>query len=565
MERYVFIHGSSVGQSAFVPAGAPELICNDIAVKYFQGRTLRQKESAARKAMFVDLYNGSQGIYSVYSFVNNACFGANGREGQYFAISILCKEAYIYPESIYTMLSSAYDTIFKNGKILRGIENGECQYVISQFSEQKDYLAAFLKKVEEAFDKLVSGEGKAISPNVSTADYDSWRGEKVSLDVCNSTSALKALTEVGRLYVSEEYESASVTINTLRAQVQRLQAEKTEIETKHIEAKRSQKSKESDEIEELNSQVRQKDIEINTLQKENENYEASITAVRKELDKYAKVGKAVADFQNKRSQSQSKGWQDMLKWCLLILIFILTLFSALANFGFFRNISPLPEEEQTGENKESAGSLQPTNVPKEATTLSVAPKNIEFAAAGGRETIKVATDGDWVAPILNDAEWISCEKLDNSTLEIKVTANTESERSHTFMLKSYPLEKQVTITQAGAEASHVTATVIYEIVVKDYQSGEIISSGATVVPGQKLQATVSNPSKAAEGYGWRYSNCTGNDNNRNVRDVIVTVGNDLNKQVVIAYGGLEDIKHRKQFRLKLEQSQIETEIEDSQN
>ena len=229
MERFVFIHGSSVGQSALVPAGAPELICNDIAAKYFQGRTLRQKESAARKAMFVDLYHSSQGIYSVYSFVNNACFGANGREGQYFAISILCKGVYIYPESIYSMLNSAYDTIFKNGKILKRIENGEYQYVISQFSEQKDYLTAFLKKVEEAFDKLAPGEGKSISPNVSSANYDSWRGDKVSLDVCNSNSALKALTEVGRLYISEEYESASVTINTLRAQVQRLQAEKTEI------------------------------------------------------------------------------------------------------------------------------------------------------------------------------------------------------------------------------------------------------------------------------------------------------------------------------------------------
>ena len=565
MERFVFIHGSSVGQSAFVPAGAPELICNDIATKYFQGRTLRQKESAAIKAMFVDLYHSSQGIYSVYSFVNNACFGANGREGQYFAISILCKGTYVYPEPIYSMLNSAYDTIFKNGKILKGVENGKCQYVISQFSEQKDYLAAFLKKVEEVFDKLISGEGKAISPNVSPADYDSWRGSKVSLDVCNSTSSLKTLTEVGRLYISEEYESASVTINTLRAQVQRLQAEKTEIETKHMEAKRSQKSKERDEIEELNSQIRQKDIEINTLQKENENYEASINTVRKELDKYAKVGKAVTDFQNKRSQSQSKGWQDMLKWCLLILIFILTLFSALANFGFFRNLSPLPEKEQTGEIKESVGSLQPTDVPKEATTLSVARKNIEFAAAGGIEIIKVATDGDWVAPILNDAEWISCAKLDNSTLEIKVAANTESDRAHTFMLESYPLEKQITITQAGTEASKVTAAVVYEIIVKDYQTGEIISSGATVVPGQKIKATVSNPSKAAAGYGWKYSNCTGNDNKRNVKDVIVTVGDDLNKQVVIAYGGLDDIKHRTQFRLKLGQSQIETENEDSQN
>ena len=57
MERYVFIHGSSVGQSAFVPTGAPDAICNDIAAKYFQGRTLRQKESAAKKALFLDLYN----------------------------------------------------------------------------------------------------------------------------------------------------------------------------------------------------------------------------------------------------------------------------------------------------------------------------------------------------------------------------------------------------------------------------------------------------------------------------------------------------------------------------
>lgn len=550
MERYVFIHGSSVGQSAFVPAGAPELICNDIAVKYFQGRTLRQKESAARKAMFVDLYNGSQGIYSVYSFVNNACFGANGREGQYFAISILCKGAYIYPESIYTMLSSAYDTIFKNGKILRGIENGECQYVISQFSEQKDYLAAFLKKVEEVFDKLVSGEGKAISPNVSTADYDSWRGEKVSLDVCNSTSALKALTEVGRLYVSEEYESASVTINTLRAQVQRLQAEKTEIETKHIEAKRSQKSKERDEIEELNSQVRQKDIEINTLQKENENYEASITAVRKELDKYAKVGKAVADFQNKRSQSQSKGLQDMLKWCLLILIFILTLFSALANFGFFRNLSPLPEEEQTGENKEGVGSVESATdpTPAEATTLVVTPKEIEFPSEGGTESIMVATDGYWEAPLLNDAEWISCIKVNDSSLQIEVAANAAEARNHTFMLKSGSLEKQVKITQLGKKKE--TTVLPYTFVVTD-ESGNPINASSTVTIGQKIYVKV-NGRKEANGYGWAFFNCSGDNDGKNTEEVTVTIDGNRNQEyAVFSYGDLSTGDKRQKFRLKI--------------
>ena len=520
MERYVFIHGSSVGQSAFVPAGAPEPICNDIAVKYFQGRTLRQKKSAARKAMFVDLYNGSQGIYSVYSFVNNACFGANGREGQYFAISILCKGAYIYPESIYSMLSSAYDTIFKNGKILRGIENGECQYVISQFSEQKDYLAAFLKKVEEAFDKLVSGEGKAISPNVSTADYDSWRGDKVSLDVCNSTSALKALREVGRLYVSEEYESASVTINTLRAQVQRLQAEKTEIETNHMEAKRSQKSKERDEIEELNSQVRQKDIEINTLQKENENYEASINAVRKELDKYAKVGKAVADFQNKRSQSQSKGWQDMLKWCLLILIFVLTLFTALANFGFFRYISLLPEEEQTGEIKEVVGSAS-SDTEQSSLEFTIKPSKTSFTAEGGTQDLRMSTD-NWKLP-QSSVEWITFNRKDSITMAVIVSPNDAEERSSTFTINDI----QCKVVQDGVQPNY---SGDYSMEIK--RGNEILSDNSQVFQDDNLNVSISGGTGNTT---WAFENCT-TDSNLSWRQISIKVTGDPSEDIVITYG-----------------------------
>ena len=541
----MFIHGSSVGQSAFIPAGAPELICNDIAVKYFQGRTLRQKESAVRKAMFVDLYSSSQGVFSVYSFVNNACFGANGREGQYFAISILCKGAYIYPESIYSMLNSAYDTIFKNGKILKDIENGECQYVISQFSEQKDYLAAFLKKVEEVFDKLVPGEGKPISPNASTADYDSWRGYKVSLDVCNSTSALKTLTEVGRLYISEEYESASVTINTLRAQVQRLQAEKTEIETKHIEAKRSQKSKERDEIEELNSQVRQKGIEINTLQKENENYEASINAVLKELDKYAKVGKAVADFQNKRSQSQSKGWQDMLKWCLLILIFILTLLSALANFGFFRNLSPLPEKEQTGEKKEVVGGKDKKGI-QDVTSLVVSPDNISFDAIGGTRTIMVTTDGDWTVPE-HHQDWISFTKIDDNSFEITVSANNGLERHTRFILNAGIQEKQLKVTQKGTV--NVNSGADYGVIIKDKATNAELTNELSVLRGQKLAVSVSKPIYGTN-VGWTYVNCTGNESNQ--KDVNVTVNEDASGQVIITYGDKKDPTKQQSYVLKIQ-------------
>lgn len=559
MERYVFIHGSSVGQSAFVPTGAPEAICNDIAAKYFQGRTLRQKESAAKKALFVDIYKSSQGIYSIYSFVNNACIGANGREGQYFAISILCKGVYIYPESFYGMLNSAYDTMFKNGKILEHAENGEPKYVISQFNEQKDYLSAFLKKVEEVFDKVVAGEGKIIGPNVMAADYDSWRGYKVSLDICNSTTTYKALTEIGRLYVSDEYESASATIKTLRTQVQRLQTEKNEIENKHLEAKRSQKSKERDEIEELNSQIRQKDIEINTLQKENENYEDSINAVRKELDKYAKVGKTIADFQNKRSQSRSKGWQDMLKWILLILIFILTLLSALANFGFFRNLSPLPEKEQTGEIKESVGSVEAKQVSSVTTSLTVTPKEITFTSEGGTSEVLVATDGIWELPSLNDIEWISCSKKDGSTLEIIASANTGEDRTHTFMIKSGQFEKQVKVLQSAAPKNK-PSNISYIINVTDANTGASIQSGETVYPGQKLKVVVVNPNKAATGYGWKYSNCSGNDLGRNVKEVDVTVGEDASKDVVIAYGGLSDINLRTKFRLKISNIEVEETV-----
>ena len=533
MERYVFIHGSSVGQSAFVPAGAPELICNDIAVKYFQGRTLRQKESAARKAMFVDLYHSSQGIYSVYSFVNNACFGSNGREGQYFAISILCKGVYIYPESIYNMLNSAYDTIFKNGKILKCIENGECQYVISQFSEQKDYLAAFLKKVEEAFDKLVSGEGKVISPNASSADYDSWRGDKVSLDVCNSTSALKALTEVGRLYISEEYESASVTINTLRAQVQRLQAEKTEIETKHIEAKRSQKSKERDEIEELNSQIRQKDIEINALQKDNEIYEASIDVVRKELDKYAKVGKAVADFQNKCSQSQSKGWQDMLKWCLLILIFILTLFSALANFGFFRNISPLPEEKKTGENKEDVGSAN-SDTGQSSLEFTIEPSRTSFTAQGGTQDLHMSS-ANWQLP-KSSVEWITFNQKDSNTLTVMVSPNDAEERSSTFTINDI----QCKVVQSGVQPNY---SGDYSMTIK--RGSMILDDSSQVFQNETLTVSIINGTGQTT---WTLNNCTTNSN-LSWGEIRIMVTGKPSEYIDITYGIPNDPQKLQRRRL----------------
>ena len=56
MERYSFIHGSSVGQSFFIPNDDVKTVCEDIAQKYFAGRNYRQNKSEAKHALFVEIY-----------------------------------------------------------------------------------------------------------------------------------------------------------------------------------------------------------------------------------------------------------------------------------------------------------------------------------------------------------------------------------------------------------------------------------------------------------------------------------------------------------------------------
>lgn len=558
MERYVFIHGSSVGQSAFVPIGAPEAVCNDIAAKYFQGRTLRQKESAAGKALFVELYGSSQGIWSVYSFVNNVCLGANGRDGQYFAISILCNGTYVYPESIYDMLAAAYETMFKNGRILKNAENGQSQYVISQFSEQKEYLTAFLKKIEEVFDKVSAGEGKSLGDNVSTADYDSWRGYKVSLDTCNSISVFKELTGFGRLYVSGEYESASAMISALRSQVSKLQVEKAEIENMHIEATRSQKSREFDKIEDLNSQIRQKDIEIASLQKENAGYEAAIGAVRKELDRYAKVSKAVIDLQDKKTQCQSKRWQDMLKWLLLVLILLFTLLNALASFGFFRDGPTSGEGGQTSGETESTvtGSTAVNDNPNpEAFSLDVIPSELDFTSGGETKILSIFTDGEWEMD--NLSEWIVCTKDENNVRTLKVKADTNhstKNRQCEIVIRSGQIEKKVSIRQAAAASSSSRSNILpYEFIVTD-NNGRILKEGDEVTKGQRIHVTVQGRNPGA-GYGWVYVGCSGDNDGKNTESVEITINGRRNSnEVVFSYGKLNDYSKRKKYTLIIKKS-----------
>lgn len=487
MERFVFIHGSSVGQSTFIPADAPSAICNDVANKYFQGRTLRQKESAAKLALFVDLYKTFQREnYCIFSFVNNDCRGANGREGQYFAVSILCKDVYVYPETIYIMLHSAYSQMFATGKIIGVNEEGEEQYAISQFNEQKEYLSAFLKKVESFFDEITSGLSMNIDSNAYVADYDSWHGSKVNLEVCNSMTSYKNLCATGRLYISEEYESPSEKVQTLEEQLRILKMEKAEKEQHYVEAKRAANSQLHNEIEDLKSQIQQKEKEISSLRSENDDYQATIEIVRNNLERYAKIGRSISNVQEKKTQYQAKEKKDILKACLLFLVLSLTIISSILGFCFFRYISPSLEKE--------IGEMDTTEGVDSLEQLTLIPSIVPCYSKAGRYAVAIKTKGDWNAPKRND--WIKFEKKDGDSLIINVSPNNGN-GNREYIATIGANNQQIRITQTCQKYDE---TLHYRLVVMKGDS--ILGKGTTVSVNDTLDAIVMDFVNAKE-FGWK--------------------------------------------------------------
>lgn len=540
MEITAFIHGSSVGQSVLIPSGAPVEICNDIATKYFQGRVPRQKESAAGKSLFVDLYKSSKGIYyTLYSYVINSCFGANGRDGQYFAISVLSKGGYVYPETVYYMFQAAYNTLFKTYKILKINEQGENQYVISQFAEQKDYLTALLKKIESSFEGIISRDGLTITESAVSADYDSWKGYKVTLDVCNSMFVYRSLLETGRIYISEEYESLSATIKNLRSQIQKLETDNAKIERKYAETVHSENSKVQNKINELNALIDQKDIEIRDLQSKNNDYQATIDIISEELGKHAKESKPITALLDKKQQVQGKSRKDVLKLCLLMAIFLLTLLSSIANYSFFRNF-PQYHKDEAGRsvtadknapivNGDAAGTVSTGEVNFAIGAMSYAvgavsnsDGSIVFDNSGGFAVVDINADAvQVVCP-----DWISASIV-NKQLLILVQPNVltvyrEAELS-IYGSKIHILQHEKTDPDFG-------------LVVKYKNGNVLVSEYSKVAKGDTLYATV-NYWFEANNFGWKY-----NENLRPINDQMTqyVVTGDVGSTAIISYGRKTD-------------------------
>lgn len=569
MERYVFIHGSSVGQSSYIPSNAPQSVCSEIADSYFKGRELRCKESDAGMALFVELCKNTQGGgFVCYSFVNNKCEGfptndSRGRSGQYFAISILSQE-YVFPEPVYNLFHSAYKQLFE-GKII----DKEGRFLVRQFDEKKEELQKSIEQIDRFFGEF--SQSRRPRTGFQPADYVSWKGEKLSLDICNSEIAFEALCKYGRIYVSNEYESPSAKIQLLENNIKTLQQQKVELEEKINDTNSANRIKSNKELEDVRKTLKEEEAKTKRLQAENDKYKESLKVVKNELEKYGKLGESIHGFQNQHSKYGKKDKKDLLKVILLFVVLAFTLISSILSYAFFRNISSDFEEikmkiteenvvrsipEQKNDVTLQSPPVKKPETPKEEQkTLLLSASKLDFEATGGTKEVIVTASDAWEFEKTNVPNWLTLTQNQNKLIvKAKVNSST-TQRAYTFMVRSGDLEKQVSIAQKEAVKAEKPD---FGLVIKDDKGNEL-KPGSKVKKDQRLFASVSKP-KQASGVGWVYSGCSGNDDGKNWAEVIITITSG-NGSVEIGYGPFNDKNKRQTISFRVE-TETDTELEE---
>lgn len=547
MERHTFIHGSSVGQSIYVPTGLPEHLCNTLADKYFKGRILRQRESALKCALFVELLTHENDNYCAYTYVNNDCLGANNRDGQYFAITILSKK-YILPESVYNMLKSAYSQMHKSGKVLSINDEGKDIFTIGQFKEQGEYLDAFLQLVDNAFKKVAHITTHDLRG--TSANFDTWAGVKLALDMCNSTAAFNKFSKVGRLYISDEYEAASSKISSMMKQISELSSEIQRIQQTQQMAKSKKEGQLQEEISQLKQELKGKDSEILKLQNENERYNDTISIVQKELSAYSGANRKVAEEAKRVVQTSPREKKNYIRLCILIIILVLTSFSAVMSYIFFRNIPLIIEEVKAV--KETAQSGE-TEIPKsgigasqQQIKLNISDTSLTFDSDSAENDVYIS-GGDWTAN--EECDWITATKESGNRLTIKVTANTTvKQRNGTVNIVVGGTKETITVQQeAKPVVSQHTVCPDYRFIVTALDDGHTINPGDSLSKGAIIQAVIENPSDQPN-IGWARHHCDiGNNTNEKMK--IITITGEPGSEVVFSYGDLKNGDLRKRFKL----------------
>ena len=547
MERYTFIHGSSVGQSIYVPTGLPEHLCNSLADRYFKGRILRQRESALKCALFVELLTDNNGNYCAYTYVNNECLGANNRDGQYFAITILSKQ-YLLPESVYVMLKSAYRQMHESGKVLSINDEGKDIFTIGQFKEQGEYLDAFLQLVDNAFKKVAHITTHDVRG--TSANFDTWAGVKLALDICNSTAAFNNFSKVGRLYISDEYETASSKISNMTKRISELSSEIQRIQQAQVKDKSAKEDQLQKKITQLQQELNGKDSEILRLQNENERYNDTISIVQKELSAYSGASRKVTEEAKRVTQTSTRGKKNYIRLCILIIILALTSLNAVMSYSFFRNIPLIIEEikavketVQSGETENPETGIDKSQQP---IKLNISTTSLTYNSDSDENYVYIS-GGDW--NVNEECDWITATKESGNRLTIKVTSNTTNKkRNGTVNIIAGGTKETITILQeAQVVSSPIVACPDYKFIVKD-RNGKIVNERDSLNKGDIITAEIENPSFES-GIGWKYSKCEGGTGGKNEKMKNITITGDPGSTVVFSYGNLENKELRKRFVL----------------
>ncbi len=539
MEIYTFVHGSSVGQSTYIPMGFPIDLCQNICNRYFNGRDARIRKSSADTALFIEICN-SEKSYVCYSYVRNKCFGAGdgqGREGQYFAISIL-SDSYVYPELVYSLLNSAYEQMFV-GKII----DRNNKYIVNQLNDKSDILNNAIQQINNFFEKFP--QYKQLKGNEKVADYNSFDGEKLNIETCNSELAYDKLCKIGRIYISKEYESPSVVIRSQENKINELNNTIAQLNAQIKSINNASNEKNNRKLEDLNGKLRDAEARNNKLESENRRYQDSIDAVRKEIDRYGKINKPIEGLSN---ESEKKGKKDMLKLLLLIIILIFSVISSILSFAFFRGCTPYSGEAPKNKGKiveEQPIEQQPVgDVENEEQTqeehesivnnLSVNPPSLEFEANGGTKEITIT--GEWVQPDVPQGAktWLTLKKKDANTLSVSVKQNTtNADRKSKFFIENF----QISITQKGV-VSNTNKEQNVGLSAKD-SSGKAKSNQSEVKNGDIIKLSVSNP---VSDYSWYADGAAlSNKTNTSASATITVTGGT----VTVSYGPANQAERQK--------------------
>ncbi len=259
MENLIFIHGSSVGQSAFVPSNVPKDIANKIANKYFNGREQRKMSAQYNQGMVVESFES----YVCFSFLINNCLGSDGRDGQYFAITILSKDKYFYIEELYNLLVKVYNRLFvEQGKIL----SSQNKYLIEQFYDEETTLQKILNAADSNISKL---QYKDINISKISLNHSNvgWQGIKIDKTIANSNKVYDSFIAGERIYLSDEYPSEQIKH---KKELDILLEKNSVLQAEYDNYKKQVERISNNKIQELEKELRNKDAEIRNLRAEND-------------------------------------------------------------------------------------------------------------------------------------------------------------------------------------------------------------------------------------------------------------------------------------------------------